>query len=124
VWSGTATFARHVGADAPIGDGLAWAPASFFEQDGTPVPTCTRGNPEPHRDRSSRTRETGAVGHEDQFLLRFFFSPHDGGRLCRRRLWAPYGLAGGCAARGFSRDVMPRPRWPASGSSNSIPSTG
>ena len=26
-----------------IGDGLAWAPAGFFEQDGTPVPACGRG---------------------------------------------------------------------------------
>ena len=26
-----------------IGDGLAWAPAAFFEQDGSPVPVCGRG---------------------------------------------------------------------------------
>ena len=25
-----------------LGDGLAWAPGSFFEQDGTPVPACSR----------------------------------------------------------------------------------
>ncbi|EUA27510.1 hypothetical protein I548_5619 [Mycobacterium intracellulare] len=25
-----------------VGDGLAWAPAAFFSQDGTPVPTCGR----------------------------------------------------------------------------------
>src|SRR4051795_289234 len=26
-----------------IGDGLAWAPAGFYEQDGTPVTVCSRG---------------------------------------------------------------------------------
>src|SRR3978361_1154912 len=26
-----------------IGDGLAWAPAGFFDQDGTPVTVCSRG---------------------------------------------------------------------------------
>ena len=26
-----------------LGDGLAWAPGSFFEQNGTPVPACSRG---------------------------------------------------------------------------------
>src|ERR1700739_2261239 len=25
-----------------LGDGLAWAPGSFFEQGGTPVPSCSR----------------------------------------------------------------------------------
>ncbi len=30
-----------------IGDGLAWAPAGFFEQDGTPVPACSRGTLSP-----------------------------------------------------------------------------
>ena len=26
-----------------IGDGLAWAPGSFFDQDGNPIPSCARG---------------------------------------------------------------------------------
>jgi glutamine synthetase len=26
-----------------LGDGLAWAPAEMFDQDGTPAPVCTRG---------------------------------------------------------------------------------
>ncbi len=26
-----------------IGDGMAWAPGLFFDQDGTPVPECARG---------------------------------------------------------------------------------
>ena len=35
----------RIDADAlrAIDDGLGWAPASFFDQDGNPLPTCTRG---------------------------------------------------------------------------------
>lgn len=83
-----------------IGDGLAWAPAGFFEQTGEPVPVCSRG-------RLRRTEATLAeagvdalVGHEVEFLL----VGADGGRL-PSTLWAQYGLAGVLEHESFVRDV-------------------
>src|ERR1044071_1509586 len=32
-----------LGALRILGDGLAWAPGAFFDQDGAPDPYCTRG---------------------------------------------------------------------------------
>ena len=42
-----------------IGDGLAWAPASFFDQDGNPIPACAA---ERWRASSPGWRETGLRG--------------------------------------------------------------
>jgi glutamine synthetase len=83
-----------------IGDGLAWAPASFFEQDGTPVAACGRGT---LRRIEAALQEAGieaAVGHEIEFML---VDP-EGGRL-PATVWAQYGLAGVLEHEGFVRDV-------------------
>jgi glutamine synthetase len=83
-----------------VGDGLAWAPASFFEQDGTPVPACSRGT---LRRIEAALTEAGigaAIGHEIEFLL---VDP-SGGRL-PSTMWAQYGLAGVLEHEAFVRDV-------------------
>ncbi|MCV7381419.1 glutamine synthetase [Mycobacterium alsense] len=83
-----------------VGDGLAWAPAAFFEQDGTPVPLCARGT---LNRVEAALRDAGieaTIGHEIEFLL---VGP-DGGRL-PSALWAQYGLAGVLEHEAFVRDV-------------------
>lgn len=84
-----------------VGDGLAWAPAAFYSQDGTPVPTCSRAT---LRRLEAALGEAGieaAVGHEIEFLL---VGP-DGDRL-PSTLWAQYGLAGVLEHEAFVRDVI------------------
>ncbi|OBK50146.1 glutamine synthetase family protein [Mycobacterium sp. 1081908.1] len=85
-----------------IGDGLAWAPAAFYEQDGTPVPMCARGTLsriERFLD-SPGIEVSAAIGHEIEFVL----VDADGGRL-PSTLWAQYGLAGVLEHEAFVRDV-------------------
>ncbi|WP_205873030.1 type I glutamate--ammonia ligase [Mycobacterium camsae] len=83
-----------------IGDGLAWSPAGFFEQDGTPVPACSRGT----LGRIEAALETAgieaAVGHEIEFLLVDAL----GGQL-PTALWAPYGMVGALEYEAFVREV-------------------
>jgi glutamine synthetase len=83
-----------------IGDGLAWAPGSFFDQEGAPVAACSRGT----LDRIEQwLRDSGIealVGHEIEFVL---VGP-DGCRL-PSALWAQYGLAGVLEHEGFVRQV-------------------
>ncbi|CAM3017003.1 glutamine synthetase [Mycobacterium intermedium] len=84
-----------------VGEGLAWAPASFFYQDGTPVPVCSRGT---LRRVESALTEAGidaVIGHELEFLL---VAP-DGSRL-PSTMWAQYGLAGVLEHEAFVRDVI------------------
>jgi glutamine synthetase len=83
-----------------IGDGLAWAPGAFFEQDGTPVPACARGTLKRVEARLAEAGIAAVVGHEIEFLL---VDP-DGGRL-PSTLWAQYGLAGVLEHEAFVRDV-------------------
>ncbi len=83
-----------------VGDGLAWAPASFFEQDGTPVPACARGTLGRIEAALAEAGLQAIVGHEIEFLL---VEP-DGGRL-PAALWAQYGLAGVLEHEAFIRDV-------------------
>ncbi|MGA8124587.1 MAG: glutamine synthetase family protein [Mycobacterium sp.] len=83
-----------------IGDGLAWAPGSFFEQDGTPVPACSRGTLGRIEARLADAGIEAMVGHEIEFLL---VQP-DGHRL-PSTLWAQYGLAGVLEHEAFVRDV-------------------
>lgn len=83
-----------------IGDGLAWAPASFFQQDGTPVPVCSRGTLGRIEAALAQAGIRAAVGHEIEFVL---VDP-DGGRL-PSRLWAQYGLVGVLEHEAFMRDV-------------------
>ncbi|CPR06057.1 glutamine synthetase catalytic domain-containing protein [Mycobacterium bohemicum DSM 44277] len=84
-----------------IGDGLAWAPAGFFEQNGAPVPACARGTLGRIQDALRAAGIEAAVGHEIEFLL---VAP-DGGRL-PSTLWAQYGLAGVLEHEAFVRDVI------------------
>src|SRR6202012_224775 len=52
-----------------LGDGLAWAPGSFFEQDGTPVPACSRGTLIRVEAVLAEAGIEALVGHELEFLL-------------------------------------------------------
>jgi glutamine synthetase len=83
-----------------IGDGLAWAPGSFFDQDGNPIPSCARGTLARIESRLAQTGLQALVGHEVEFLL---VDP-EGNRL-PGNLWAQYGLAGVLEHEGFVRDV-------------------
>lgn len=83
-----------------IGDGLAWAPASFFDQDGEPVLACARGTLARIESRLRQAGLQALVGHEIEFLL----VDADGNRL-PDTVWAQYGLAGVLEYEGFVRDV-------------------
>jgi len=83
-----------------VGDGMAWAPAAFFEQDGTPVPACGRGTLSRIEARLAEAGIEAAIGHEIELLL----VGADGGRL-PSTLWAQYGLAGVLEHEAFVRDV-------------------
>ncbi|MDT5172968.1 MAG: glutamine synthetase, partial [Mycobacterium sp.] len=83
-----------------LGDGLAWAPAGFFEQDGTPVPVCSRGTLGRIEAALAEAGIDALVGHEIEFLL---VDP-DGWPL-PSTMWAQYGLAGVLEHEQFVRDV-------------------
>ena len=84
-----------------IDDGLAWAPGSFFDQDGDPVPACTRGTLGRVERSLARVGLSARVGHEIEFLL---IDP--AGNRLPGELWAQYGLAGVLEHEDFVRDVM------------------
>lgn len=90
-----------LGALRILGDGLAWAPGAFFNQDGSPDPFCSRGVLRRVEKRLSDAGLTAVVGHEMEFVL---VGP-DGGRL-PSHLWAQYGLAGVLEFEGFVQDVI------------------
>ncbi|MFZ0835143.1 MAG: glutamine synthetase family protein [Mycobacterium sp.] len=83
-----------------LGDGLAWAPGSFFDQGGAPIPACSRGTLGRVADRMRDAGFEALVGHEIEFLL---VGP-DGARL-PSALWAQYGVAGVLEHEAFVRDV-------------------
>jgi glutamine synthetase len=83
-----------------LGDGLAWAPGAFFEQDGAPVPACARGTLGRIEAALADAATAAMVGHEIEFLL----VDAQGNRL-PSALWAQYGLAGVLEYEGFVRDV-------------------
>jgi glutamine synthetase len=83
-----------------LGDGLAWAPGAFFNQDGSPDPYCSRGALQRVEDRLTDAGIDCVVGHEMEFVL---VEP-DGDRL-PSHMWAQYGLAGVLEFEGFVRDV-------------------
>jgi glutamine synthetase len=84
-----------------VGDGLAWAPGAFFEQDGTPVPACSRGTLRRVEAALAEAGLEAMIGHEIEFVL---VDP-TGGRLSSA-LWAQYGLAGVLEHEAFVRDVI------------------
>jgi glutamine synthetase len=83
-----------------LGDGLAWAPGAFFNQDGSADPYCSRGVLHRIEERLSKAGIDTVVGHEMEFVL---VGP-DGSAL-PSRMWAQYGLAGVLEFEGFVRDV-------------------
>ena len=83
-----------------LGDGLAWAPAAFFNQNGSPDPYCSRGALSRVQARLSDAGIDTVVGHEMEFVL----VGADGSQL-PAHLWAQYGLAGVLEFEGFVRDV-------------------
>jgi glutamine synthetase len=83
-----------------IGDGVAWAPGGFFEQDGRPVAACPRGTLARVEAVLVEAGLTAAIGHEIEFVL---VNP-DGTRL-PSALWAPYGLTGILEHEAFLREV-------------------
>jgi glutamine synthetase len=84
-----------------LGDGLAWAPGAFFNQDGSADPYCSRGVLSRTEERLSNAGIDTVVGHEMEFVL---VGP-DGSAL-PPHMWAQYGLAGVLEFEGFVRDVM------------------
>ena len=94
-----------------LGDGLAWAPGAFFNQDGSLDPYCSRGVLQRIEERLTKAGIDTVVGHEMEFVL---VGP-DGSAL-PSHMWAQYGLAGVLEFEGFVRDVMDA----ASGSSVAI----
>src|ERR1700744_4840604 len=119
VWHGFAidqtgiAFTEHIGvvgderiridlsAMRILGDGLAWAPGSFFEHGGAPVPACSRGTLGRIEAALAEAGIEAIVGHEIEFLL---VGP-DGHQL-PSTLWAQYGLAGVLEHEAFVRDVI------------------
>ena len=89
-----------LGALRILGNGFAWAPGSFFDQNGEPDPYCTRGALAAVTKRLDDAGYSAVVGHEIEFVL---VGP-DGARL-PQHLWAQYGLAGVLEHEGFVRDV-------------------
>jgi glutamine synthetase len=89
-----------LGALRILGDGLAWAPGAFYNQDGSPDPYCSRGVLRRVEDKLSDAGISTVVGHEMEFVL---VGP-DGAAL-PSRMWAQYGLAGVLEFEGFVRDV-------------------
>ena len=90
---------RH--AQRPIEDGLSWAPASFFDQEGNRVPECTRSILIRIQSRLEEEGYDARVGHEIEFLV-----VDPAGNRLPGQLWAQYGLAGVLEFEGFIRDVM------------------
>jgi glutamine synthetase len=84
-----------------LGDGLAWAPGTFFNQDGAADPYCSRGVLQRVEERLSKAGIDTVVGHEMEFVL---VGP-DGSAL-PSHMWAQYGLAGVLEFEGFVRDVI------------------
>ncbi len=83
-----------------LGDGLAWAPGAFYNQDGSADPYCSRGALRRVEDKLSDAGISTVVGHEMEFVL---VGP-DGAAL-PSHMWAQYGLAGVLEFEGFVRDV-------------------
>jgi glutamine synthetase len=83
-----------------LGGGLAWGPGAFYDQDGQPVSTCSRGTLQRVEGRLRAQNLEALIGHEIEFLL---VGP-DGDRL-PSHLWAQYGAAGVLEHEEFVRDV-------------------
>lgn len=85
----------------PIEEGLSWAPASFFDQDGNRVAECARSTLVRIESMLEQEGLEARVGHEIEFLV-----VDPAGDRLPEQLWAQYGLAGVLEHEGFVRDVM------------------
>lgn len=83
-----------------VGHGLAWAPAAFYGQDGTPVPACGRGTLGRIEAALAEAGIEALIGHEIEFLV-----VDPAGDRLPSALWAQYGLAGVLEHEAFVRDV-------------------
>lgn len=83
-----------------IGDGLAWAPASFTTQDGGPVQECARTALVRVEAALAEAGLSALVGHELEFQL----GAADGSPLPATG-WAPYSLAGVIQHEDFVREL-------------------
>ena len=70
-----------------LGDGLAWGPTQYFDQDGTPHPGCTRTLLRSVERRLDDAGLAARVGHELEFVLVDSSGPGEGA-------WVPYGATG------------------------------
>lgn len=84
-----------------IDEGLAWAPGAFFDQDGLPIPACTRGTLARIESRLAAAGLTAQVGHEIEFVI-----VDPAGNRLPGELWAQYGLAGVLEHEGFVREAL------------------
>ena len=84
-----------------IEEGLSWAPASFFDQDGNRVAECARGTLTRIESQLEQEGLEARVGHEIEFLV-----VDPAGDRLPGQLWAQYGLAGVLEHEAFVRDVM------------------
>src|SRR3981189_892440 len=84
-----------------LGDGLAWAPGAFFNQDGSADPYCSRGVLQRTEERLSNAGIDTVGGHEMEVGL-----GGPAGTALPSHMWAQYGLAGILEFEGFVRDVM------------------
>lgn len=84
-----------------IGDGLAWAPGSFFDQDGDAIPVCSRGTLARVEAGLAAAGVAALVGHEIEFLL-----VDPAGDRLPGELWAQYGMAGVLEHEQFVCEVL------------------
>ncbi|GGF23406.1 glutamine synthetase family protein [Williamsia phyllosphaerae] len=84
-----------------LGDGVAWAPANFYDQDSEPVAACSRGTLGRIESRLAAMGITALVGHELEFVL-----VDPAGEALPTTMWAQYGLAGVLEHEGFVREVL------------------
>ncbi|GLY66751.1 glutamine synthetase family protein [Amycolatopsis taiwanensis] len=84
-----------------LGDGLSWAPAGFFTQDGEPAPVCARGRLRQTVEALAGHGLSALVGGELEFVL----TRGDGARW-ESRCWNAYGLAATLDAEPFLLDLV------------------
>jgi glutamine synthetase len=83
-----------------LGGGFAWAPAEFFDQDGTPVAGCARGRLRGLQARAEAAGLGVLVGSELEFVL-----TDPDGQALQSRHWQAYGLGPMFDADGLLADL-------------------
>jgi glutamine synthetase len=83
-----------------LGDGFAWGPAEFFDQDGRPVAGCARGRLRGLQARAEAAGLGVLVGNELEFVL-----TDAGGEALQSRHWQAYGLGPVFDHEGFLADL-------------------